>query len=41
MTGAETWRSSSDGQVAVVRRGNGAGRWFLHDLLLMEPVAGT
>lgn len=26
-------------QVAVIRRGNGAGRWFLNDLLLAEAVA--
>jgi hypothetical protein len=30
----------SDGRLAVVRSGNGAGRWFLHDLLLAEAVAG-
>lgn len=28
-----------DGMIAVVRRGSGAGRWFLHDLLLAEAVA--
>lgn len=27
-------------EVAVIRRGNGAGRWFLHDLLLAEAVGG-
>jgi hypothetical protein len=29
-----------DGAVIVVREGNGAGGWFLHDLLLAEAVAG-
>lgn len=29
----------ADGQVTVVRRGNAAGGWFLHDLLLAERVA--
>lgn len=31
----------TDGQVAVVRRGNGAGGWFLHDLLLVERFSGA
>ena len=31
----------ADGQIAVVRRGNGAGGWFLHDLLLVERVSGA
>lgn len=38
------WRnvevSVEDGAVIVVRRRNGAGGWFLHDLLLAEAVAG-
>ena len=42
---ARCWRGvvveRSDGQVAVVRRGNGAGRWFLHDLLLVEAAASA
>ncbi|HSL59486.1 MAG TPA: hypothetical protein VK866_16690, partial [Acidimicrobiales bacterium] len=29
----------SDGAVTVTRSGNGAGRWFLHDLVLAEAVA--
>lgn len=29
----------ADGAVVVTRRGNGAGRWFLHDLLLAETIA--
>jgi hypothetical protein len=31
-------RAGADG-VVVRRRGNGAGRWFLHDLLLAETIA--
>jgi hypothetical protein len=45
MTGepAKHWRdvearAGADG-VVVRRRGNGAGRWFLHDLLLAETIA--
>ena len=30
-----------DDAVVVIRRGNGAGGWFLHDLLLAEAVAGS
>lgn len=28
----------ADGAVVVTRQGNGAGRWFLHDLLLAESI---
>jgi hypothetical protein len=31
----------SDGSVIVQRTGRGSGRWFLHDLLLAESVAGS
>jgi hypothetical protein len=30
----------ADGHVIVERRGRGIGRWFLHDMLLAESVAG-
>jgi NADH:ubiquinone oxidoreductase subunit 6 (subunit J) len=40
---ARCWRGveveRDAGQVTVVRKGNGAGAWFLHDLLLVELVA--
>jgi hypothetical protein len=38
------WRNVTvtiaDGHVIVERRGRGTGRWFLHDMLLAEAVAG-
>jgi hypothetical protein len=38
------WRNVTvtitDGQVIVERKGRGNGRWFLHDILLAESVAG-
>lgn len=43
--GASRWRDvevrREGDTVLVTRRGNGAGGWFLHDLLLAEAVAGA